>query len=130
MFFAAVIVKKVDSSIAWYRKVFDLKLRDSTYNDQRGFKQVNLHNDRVFFELIELKKGLDKNQFLTDQFKGYSIQGLRKIGFTVNDLDAWHKRLEALNVRFLGNTVTDRVSNKRTFLVLDPDENLIQFFEE
>jgi catechol 2,3-dioxygenase-like lactoylglutathione lyase family enzyme len=128
-YFAALKVKNVDSSINWYSNVFNLKLRDRTDNEQRGFKQANLTNGEIFFELIEQNKSISQETFLKDTYKGYSIQGFAKLGFAVADIEAWHRLLQDKHIRFYGSMVTDKVSGKKTFLVSDPDGNLLQFFE-
>lgn len=53
-----------------------------------------------------------------------------KFGFVVNDIDDLYRKLRDQNIKFTGRMVTDPVNNKKTFLVNDPDDNLIQFFEQ
>lgn len=53
-----------------------------------------------------------------------------KFGLGVKDIDAVFQRLKNQNIKFTGRMVTDPVNNKKTFLVNDPDDNLIQFFEQ
>jgi len=57
------------------------------------------------------------------------IAGFTKIGFRVSELDVTMQKLKDLNVNFFGEIYTDPISSKRSFLVHDPDKNLIQFFE-
>lgn len=127
--FAAIYVSNIDSSVTWYKQVFNLTQRNRTDNAERGFKQVVLINDIMMLELVELKKSIRPDSLLRSYPRGTWTQGVYKIGFTVDDMDAAHKELTAKNVKFFGKMVTDPVNNKRTFLVTDPDGNLVQFFE-
>ncbi|MNC94514.1 hypothetical protein D3C83_113890 [compost metagenome] len=53
-----------------------------------------------------------------------------KIGFLVKDIDGLFSLLKKQDIKFTGRMVTDPVNNKKTFLINDPDDNLIQFFEQ
>ena len=53
-----------------------------------------------------------------------------KFGFMVKEIDVLFQKLKDQNIKFTGRMVTDPINNKKTFLVNDPDDNLIQFFEQ
>jgi catechol 2,3-dioxygenase-like lactoylglutathione lyase family enzyme len=128
--FIALFVSDIDSSIEWYSKVLNLKQRNRTDNEARGFKQVILKGNHLMVELVQLKRALPSDDVLKNFPQGSTIEGFQKFGMTVKNLDTFHQRLEKLQVRFYGSIVADPIDNKRTFLVQDPDGNLIQFFEE
>lgn len=129
-YFSAIIVSNIDSSINWYKKVFDLKLRNRTDAPERGFIQANLENREMLIELIQVDSSLSRKGILAYHSQGTRIRGFMKFGFVVKDIGALFQRLKDQNIKFTGTTVTDAISNKKTFLINDPDDNLIQFFEQ
>ena len=129
-YFQALVVSNIDTATSWYSKVLKLKLRNRVDSEERGFKQAILHNDKTMVELVELKNMVSENEALKSFPERTRLIGFYKIGFIADDLDECHNRLEKFNVKFYGKTVTDSVSGKRTFLVTDPDGNLVQFFEK
>lgn len=129
-FFSAVVVSNIDSSIAWYKKVFGLQLRNRTDAPERGFIQANLHSKEMLIELIQVDSSLSGSRILEKHPQKTRIRGFMKFGFVVNDIDDLYRKLRDQNIKFTGRMVTDPVNNKKTFLVNDPDDNLIQFFEQ
>jgi len=128
--FTALVVANVDTSISWYSKVLNLKVRNRVDNAERGFKQVILQNPEIMIELVELNKAISQDSLLRQFPQGTRIIGINKFGFTVSDIDVMHKNLKSKKVSFFGQMVTDPISKKRTFLITDPDGNLVQFFEK
>ncbi|MCI0449101.1 MAG: VOC family protein [Chlorobi bacterium] len=127
--FTAITVKNIDSSIAWYKKTLGLVQRNRVDSEERGFKQAVLTGSGIMIELVELKLMLSPQECLKDHQKGTELLGYYKFGFVVMEFDVWIKQLELLGVSFWGKVVTDEVSGQRTFLIADPDGNLIQFFD-
>ena len=128
--FSAVVVSNIDSSIAWYKKVLGLELRNRTDAPERGFIQANLFNKEMLIELIEVDSSLSEKTILKNHPSRTRIRGFMKIGFSVKDIDGLFALLKQQNIKFTGRMVTDPINNKRTFLINDPDDNLIQFFEQ
>ena len=129
-FFSAVVVTNIDSSIAWYKKVFGLQLRNRTDAPERGFIQANLHNKEMLIELIQVDSSLSAEKILKEHPAKTRIRGFMKFGLLVKDIEGLYKHLKDQNIKFTGRMVTDPVNNKKTFLINDPDNNLIQFFEQ
>lgn len=129
-YFSAIIVGNIDSSINWYKKVLGLELRNRTDSPERGFIQANLHNQDMLIELIQVDSSLSRGKILQGHAARTRIKGFMKFGLSVKDIDAVFQKLKNQNIKFTGRMVTDPVNNKKTFLVNDPDDNLIQFFEQ
>jgi len=81
-------------------------------------------------ELIKINSIVNKNEVLQNYSDGSRFNGFTKVGFAVDNFDGWHQFLENKNVKFRGTVVTDGHSGKRTFLVEDPEGNILQFFEK
>ena len=129
-YFSAVIVSNIDSSVAWYSKVLGLQLRNRTDAPERGFRQANLYKDDLLIELIQVDSSLPGNKILETHPPKTRIRGFAKFGLSVKNIDALFSKLKAQNIKFTGRMVTDPINNKKTFLINDPDDNLIQLFEQ
>ncbi|WP_298902994.1 VOC family protein [uncultured Psychroserpens sp.] len=129
-YFSALIVNDMDVSLAWYTDVIGLEILNTQESPDAGFKQANLKLGNILIELIEL----DKAQAVEDAIPNYTsktrIEGFFKIGFSMNNFDAWIKHLKLKKVAFHGTVVTNKTSGKRMVIVKDPDGNRIQFFEK
>jgi catechol 2,3-dioxygenase-like lactoylglutathione lyase family enzyme len=125
----AIVVQDIDVSIGWYQSVFGFKLRNRNDRPERGSKIAVLQSGDALLELIEVKTLLSRDSILHGAPERTLIQGFTKIGFKVSNLDASHKRLEESKVKFFGAVYVDSFSKKRSFLISDPDENIIQIFE-
>lgn len=129
-FSTSIIVSNIDSAVIWYTKNLGLKIRNINENKERGSKIVNLENQNVLIELININAIVDKNEVIQNYPAGSRYNGFMKVGFTVENFDDWHQFLENQSVKFRGTVVMDGHSGKRTFLVEDPEGNIVQFFEK
>jgi catechol 2,3-dioxygenase-like lactoylglutathione lyase family enzyme len=127
-YFSAVVVSDLDSSAAWYQSALGLTARRRMSEPERGFRILELESRKLFVELIENKSSLAPKHLLAGKPEGTLIQGFFKIGFKVSHMDACINHLRGLNIP-LGQIYEDSASQKRNFLIHDPDGNLIQFFE-
>ena len=128
--FAAVIVKDFDKSVDWYTKNFGFEIVNKVVMENRGIKQVNLKQGDVNLELIELQSALDPNEKYSDSTTKNRFLGFFKIGFSVQNFDSRVKQLTSNGVVFQGKVVTDSKTLNRMVIVLDPDGNRIQLFED
>jgi|SRR6266498_2677051 len=126
-YFSAVIVRNIDTSSLWYQSVFGLQVKNRINEPETGFKVIILESSQLVMELIEDKSSLDTKKILNGKPEGTHIQGFFKIGFKVSDVDACINHLKNLKIT-VERVYTDS-SNKRNFLINDPDGNLVQLFE-
>lgn len=129
-YFSAIIVSNIDSSIEWYKKILKLELRNRTDAPERGFIQANLDNKDMLIELIQVDSSLTEKEILEKYPPRTRVRGFMKIGFSVKNIDEFFSLLKQQNIKFTGRMVTDPVNNKKTFLINDPNDNLLQFFEQ
>lgn len=115
----AVIVSDMDQSTTWYKEKLKLEVKNTSSLPERGINQTNLLSQDFHVELIEIA-----NSSKTAS----RAQGLFKIGKVVNHLDDWHSHLRKSKATFRGDLITDDITKMRTFIILDPDGNRIQFF--
>lgn len=129
LYAVAVVVSDAEVSSSWYQSIFGLELRNRNDSPERGSKIAVLTANNFLVELIEKKTSMTQKNILLGKPSQTLIQGFSKIGFYVTDLDACIQRLQELRVKFFGDIYTDAVSKKRSFIILDPDDNMIQIFE-
>ncbi|MEP5612736.1 MAG: VOC family protein [Cyclobacteriaceae bacterium] len=129
-YFSAIIVSDIAISIEWYTKNFGLEIVNQVENSERGFKQANLKRGSTWLELLELNNARSQSDLLANLPAKTKVEGYFKFGFTVSEFDEWIKFLTAVEVNLYGSVVEDPNSGKRMIIVLDPDGNRIQLFEE
>jgi predicted enzyme related to lactoylglutathione lyase len=127
--FAAVIVKDINQAVNWYQAVFDLTVRERIGDEKTDYKVVILESKTFTLELLQLKGSIDTQELLKGKPDNTYAQGHFKIGFQVADMNGCLQQLEKLNVK-VPRVYTDNKTQKRNFLITDPDGNLIQFFEQ
>jgi catechol 2,3-dioxygenase-like lactoylglutathione lyase family enzyme len=128
-YFSAIMVSNVEQSVQWYSNTFGLKLRNRFDSKEGLYKQVIMESPEMLIELVELKSMIKPDEAVKDKPKGTAVIGFSKFGFIVTQFDELHQVLTDKKVNFAGRTVRDDFSGKRTFLIRDPDDNLLQFFE-
>lgn len=129
-YFSAIIVSDLDSSIDWYAKNLGLEIVNKVEMADRGFKQANMKRGGIWIELIELDNARSQKELFADLPPKTKIEGYFKFGFTVASFDKWIQFLTASDAELYGSVLRDPNSEKRMIIVLDPDGNRIQIFEE
>lgn len=127
--FSAVIVQDLNRSIEWYSGILGFEVIDQAENPDRGFAQANLKNGYVMLELIELETAVSPAELLKGYDNKTKITGFFKFGMTVSDFDSWVRHLEKENAHISGSVVANPATGKKMIIVLDPDGNRIQLFE-
>jgi predicted enzyme related to lactoylglutathione lyase len=126
--FAAVVVANMNTSSSWYQSVFGLTVKGESNDPSKGYKVTVLTSGAYDIELIELSGSLTRSSVLAGQPSGTQIQGLFKFGFSVSDMDALLSHLAEAKVT-VPRIWTDQATQKRNFIITDPDGNFIHFFE-
>jgi len=129
-YFSAIIVNNMDTSLQWYTKIFGCQKINLIHLEERGLKQANLQCGNALLELIEIKGSMDPSTILKSKPQGTKLKGFFKFGFEVEDFDGWMSHLEQFKAHIHGSAVTDPNSGKRIVVLLDPDGNRIQLFEQ
>ncbi len=129
-YFAAIIVANIDTSIDWYSNILGFKILNRLDLKERGFKQANLKRGNILIELIETNSTIYPKDILVNQSNKTRMAGFFKLGFRIPEFTRWMDFLTKSKVKFQGTAVKDKVSGKKTILILDPDGNRIQLFEK
>ena len=124
--FHAVSVADLDRSIAWYSRHLGFKLETRGGNDERD--GALLTRPGTIIELARFSGAVSRDE-LRNGLESHLIHGIFKLGFVTTDIDETFARLDGEGVSIFFPVVTAS-DGQRTFGVLDPDGNIIQFFGE
>jgi len=94
-------------------------------DENAGYNVMILESPTFVMELLELKKSYNPKEGKAADMRA---QGLFKFGFKIKNIDDCLSHLAKLKIS-VPQVYTDSKTNKRNFLITDPDGNLIQFFE-
>ena len=127
--FTAIIVTDIDISSAWYTEILGYDVVDKREVSEIGLKQSNLKRGNAHIELIELDSALLPHKVIPNHNPKTKLIGLFKIGFLVSEFDRFIDHINKNKVKLHGNIVTDKATGKRMVIIMDPDHNRIQIFE-
>ena len=127
-FFSAIIVNQMDTSLKWYSTFMGCEIQNQIHLQERGLRQANLECGSLKLELIETGNSISAEGALSE-IQANRIQGFFKIGLVVDNFDSWMDRAEEFKVAIRGNVVVLEETQTRTVILLDPDGNRIQLFE-
>lgn len=120
--FVAFVVNDRDSSITWYREMLKMELLDSTSIPENQLRMANLVNPDFHVELIEIGNSLKIEN------TGQLVQGIFKVGTVISNFDEVHNHLKSNGANFRSEIFFDEKTKLRSFIILDPDGNRVQFF--
>lgn len=127
--FSAILVSDMGSSRDWYTQALGYEVRSENKIEGR-FEIVNMQRGTAALELIELASAESPKSVIPNFTAKTRLHGIFKIGYEVQDLDPWIDHLRKLQVQFQGEVVQDPNTNRRMVIILDPDGNRIQLFEQ
>ncbi len=128
--FMAIIVSEIETSVNWYQEMLGFEVENRLDLPDRGLWQANLKNQGMRLELIQTSSMINSQELLSERGSKVKLTGFFKIGFTVKNFDDQLSFLESGKVKIHGGVVADPVTGKRMVIVLDPDGNRIQLFEQ
>jgi catechol 2,3-dioxygenase-like lactoylglutathione lyase family enzyme len=127
--FFALLVPDVAKAVEWYGDTFGLTLVKEA-NDPNGTFAISiLRSEELIVELIEDERSFAIEERLPGREKRERAHGIFKVGFEVQGLDRLREALEARGAILMGEIVLDVELGQRTFLLVDPFGNRLQFFE-
>jgi lactoylglutathione lyase len=116
-----VMVKDLETSIAFYRDVVGLELRGTLVHTNPAITLAFLGFPGTSETELELIHGY--NDSLPAEGK------VHHIAFTVDDLDGEIERLKKLGIAFLDESVTTLPNGSRYIFFHGPDGEWLEFFE-
>lgn len=124
--FAALSVHDLDRVAAWYSQHlgFQIQLRSQPANGPKG---VVLVRPGARLELLEFSTAKSREAWGLPA-EPHQVHGILKLGFEVSDIDALFASVQTQRLEIFFPLVTPPNSPLRTFGVLDPEGNIVQFF--
>lgn len=127
--FYAIVTTNIDVMSDWYTDVMGFDVVNQQRVPARGIRQYNMQLSNIRLELIQTPAVLEVDSLLNGTGKYKYLKGLFKIGFEVDNIDRFYRNFQEQGITISGELVTDPISKRKMFVVLDPDDNRIQFFE-
>ncbi|WP_162555922.1 VOC family protein [Reichenbachiella versicolor] len=118
-----VVCSDIKTSATWYRRYMKFKMME--YRPEKYAKMIK---GGFRLNLMQGQNTIVLNQINFSKGKKY-VNGIDKIGFTVNQFDSLKLYLERYEETFVQKDTMDVNIGYRTMTVLDPDGNKIQFLE-
>jgi len=130
---AAIVVSDLDSSSKWYQDNLGYKITKKMDLPEHKLRIVFLQLNGFTLELIEFQESVafDAVKKKVPELKDHDhLQGIVKLGFQISDVNALASALKARGVKLRMEPTDDPEFHDRFFLVVDPDGNTLQFFQE
>jgi catechol 2,3-dioxygenase-like lactoylglutathione lyase family enzyme len=125
--FAAISVPDAAAAAAWYKaRLGFVALREGALPNGMAVALLQRGNDLL--EIVSPAPATRLAGAAVAPSERFRRDGIFKLGFIVDDLDALAARLEGDGVAFNHGIVRPEGNPYRTFAVTDPDGNTIQFF--
>ena len=128
---AAIVVPDLDSTISWYQQHLGFR-KDETMSFPR-VRIAFLRTSGLRLEVVEDKRAFTRaamqKQIAEMEGLDNPMVGIAKLGFCLNDFDASATRLKSEGVKFQIGIIKARADWPRSFIVLDNNQNWIQFFD-
>ena len=126
-----IVVENLEKSSDWYSKIFGVEVyKEVSYPE---FDSLNIHllrNDNFEFELVERKSSISISDFIYNyNVKEKPLLGFYKVSFKVEEIEKIYDRIKKEKIEFHMDLSTDEEFNMKSFIIKDPDNNLLQFQE-
>ncbi len=129
-YLAGIGVADVAASAKWYETRLGFQVYHRMELPEHGLKIVFLKSGAFRLELVEKAGAMPLKELAPNLKDDTMVLGLKKIAFVVPDLQATAARLRAQSVTFVVEPFDDKPMRLRSFIVADPDGNLVQFVQE
>jgi len=119
-----IISSNIKASATWYRRYMKFKMVD-----YRPEKYAKMTKGGFRLNLIQGKNTIVSKELNFSKGKKY-VNGIDKIGFSINQFDSLQLYLERYEETFVKKSYFDKNLNCKTMTVQDPDGNKIQFLDQ
>ncbi|MCR8667689.1 VOC family protein [Aestuariibaculum sp. M13] len=131
-FSTAIYVEDLKASVQWYEEIFNVKSYKSiSYPELDSLNIELLKNKNLNFELVERNNSFDIYDLKPNyHVRESALRGFYKISFEIKRIEKFYNRLKLKNTEMHMELQYDKDLNIKSFIIKDPDNNLIQFIEK
>jgi lactoylglutathione lyase len=116
-----IMVRHLETSIAFYEQVVGLKLRGTLPHTNGVIRLAFLSHPEAADTELELIEGYNA---------GLPAEGkVHHVAFTTDDIESEWKRLKEMNVPFIDADITTLPNGARYFFFYGPDGEWLEFFQ-
>ncbi|HEY0740255.1 MAG TPA: VOC family protein [Chryseosolibacter sp.] len=125
---ASIVANDINKVSRWYADNLGFKLFKQMSLPQHDSLRIDFLEKGMFkLEIVGKKKAADRRPLTS--FENPSITGYNKISFRVVNINVLAEKLKASRVTFRTPVFHDDVFRLTSFIVEDPEGNLVQFVE-
>lgn len=131
-YLVSISVANLDETITWYRDNLGFSIARRMELPKYSLRIAFMEFNGFQLELIEFRNSVPydviQKRFpeVDDRAK---IQGLGKLAFVADNLEALATKLKSKKIRFFRDITRDEGTGQRSFIVSDNSGNWLQFFE-
>jgi catechol 2,3-dioxygenase-like lactoylglutathione lyase family enzyme len=126
--FFAISVADLAVMSSWYRDQLTMRVLASGEAPNQIAKFAILEGNGVLIELIQHAKASDRSALAPQAAEAHLIHGIFKAGMVVDDLDGLYAGLKQRGATIAHDIMPAKDVPMRSFIVRDPEGNLVQFF--
>lgn len=126
----AIVVSDIQKTATWYKEKLGfsiIKQMEFPQYDSLRITVMKLH--QLELELIQKSSVFSIHKYVPDYdgFNNTLLIGFAKIAFIVKDAETLESELKSKNVYFLTKLRTNNDMGIKSFMIQDPDGNILQF---
>jgi hypothetical protein len=120
----------VDTVCRWYQEKLGFRVVTQGEAPNKIGKFAILEGDGAIIEIVQHAQAKPRSSIPIDVKTPHFIHGIFKIGMVVKNLDAVYQEVRKRSVTIMHDLMSAKDISLRTFIVLDIEGNMIQFFGE
>ena len=125
-----IIVNDLELSTSWYTETFNVDVYEKFSYPKDDVRVHLLKNDELEFELVERKTSFSIFELLPNyDNRERPVEGFYKASFEVENIQVLYDKLLQEEAEIYFPLTTDDELGIKTFIIKDPDKNLLQFVE-
>lgn len=126
--FLALSVANLDRMVAWYRDTLGFRIYNRGEAREGAVHFALLERENSILELLQLADARPFKEVAPGLEGSHLVHGFFKSGFVVADLDRAYADVKRMGVKLEYDLGRPTDSPYRSFGILDPEGNLLQFF--
>jgi len=128
--FIALNASNADSTARWYEEMFGVKLLKEIKVDD-GSAHIRIEgNQFLMVEIIQAKGSRTISDCQLHKDQSHLLSGYFKAGMFVRDIEKAEKYFQSKGVSIPHSMFSDKETAIKSFIVEDPNGNLLQFIQE